>query len=101
MATSRTGTTRWKNITTRRRHTDRHLTTCPECNTTLNWEQGQQPNSAEVDHIIPHAQGGQDTYGNTRIICRRCNQSLGAKQSRTPRPRRNTRTVRPENTSEW
>lgn len=82
MATSRTGTGKWKNIAKQRRHRAQQegLTHCPECSTLLDWEQGRTPSSAEVDHIIPHAHGGPDTLDNTRIVCRRCNQSLGAKQ---------------------
>ena len=82
MATSRTGTSKWKNVVMRRRHQARAegLTHCPECHVQLDWEQGRTPTSAEVDHIIPHAHGGPDSFDNTRIICRKCNQSLGAKQ---------------------
>jgi 5-methylcytosine-specific restriction endonuclease McrA len=32
------------------------------------------PASKELDHILPIAMGGTHTLGNTRIICRRCNQ---------------------------
>ena len=35
----------------------------------------------EADHIVPHAQGGEDTPENTRTVCRRCNQSRGGKQA--------------------
>lgn len=77
--TNRTATTAWKRI---RDHTKRQarasgLTQCPTCHNTLNWDTGKQPNSAEVDHIVPHSRGGTDTPDNLRILCRRCNQSRG------------------------
>lgn len=66
---------------------ERGLTRCPRCRTGLDWEYSGRPNSAEVDHIIPHAQGGTDTIENARILCRRCNQQLGGQMNRRrPRP---------------
>ena len=83
MATSRTGTTRWLN--TRRaclkRDREAGITTCPLCGVTLDYNVSRLPNSAEADHIVPHAQGGEDTPENTRTVCRRCNQSRGGKQA--------------------
>lgn len=81
MATSRTGTGKWKRVAAQRRYLAQRegITHCPECNTHLDWTRSRTPTSPEVDHIIPHSVGGQDTIDNTRIICRRCNQSLGAK----------------------
>lgn len=35
----------------------------------------------ELDHIIPHSRGGQDTYDNLVAACTTCNRSKGA---RTP-----------------
>jgi 5-methylcytosine-specific restriction endonuclease McrA len=32
-----------------------------------------------VDHIIPHAHGGDDSYGNLRAACHRCNSRAGAR----------------------
>jgi hypothetical protein len=32
-----------------------------------------QPNSKELDHILPRGVGGTHTHGNVRIICRSCN----------------------------
>ena len=55
------------------------MTNCVECKVILDWEYSRRPNSAEVDHIIPHSQGGADVLENTRTCCRRCNQSLGGK----------------------
>lgn len=37
------------------------------------------PNSAELDHIIPLAIGGEHSYANTQCACRRCNGMKGAK----------------------
>ena len=90
MATSRTGTAQWKRIAAQARADalDRGLTRCPLCRTGLDWEYSGRPNSAEVDHIKPHAAGGADAIENTRILCRRCNQQLGgALRRRTPRPK--------------
>ena len=89
MATSRTGTATWKRVRDQARANalDQGLTRCPRCRTGLDWEYSGRPNSAEVDHITPHIQGGADTIENTRIICRRCNQQLGgALNKRKPRP---------------
>jgi HNH endonuclease len=27
----------------------------------------------EFDHIIPHSQGGANTFGNIQLLCRKCN----------------------------
>lgn len=82
MATSRTGTTTWKNLRRAVIHEARTagIRACPECGTTLNYDTGRLPASAEVDHIIPVVLGGKDTRENVRVICRRCNQSLGDKK---------------------
>lgn len=57
----RTGSTRsWRNIRTQVLARDHHQ--CQMCG---------QP-AAEVDHIIPLADGGSDVEGNLRAICRRC-----------------------------
>src|SRR5699024_3720986 len=50
---------------------------CPTCGVGLDYEHSRQPNSAEVDHIIPHSLGGEDSLANTQIICRWCNQRKG------------------------
>lgn len=84
MATPRTATTKWKNI--RKRAIQRAIrdgvTHCVECGVLIDYENGLRPNSAEADHIIPWSQAKTDSLDNTRIICRRCNQSLGGKQSK-------------------
>lgn len=93
VATSRTGTARYKRV---RREAlaqaqDRGITHClctlackhhrgRPCGVLLNFEVGRLPNSAEPDHIRPHANGGRDTVENMgRIVCRRCNQARGNK----------------------
>lgn len=84
MVTSRTGTAKWKRVVAfvKAEAQEQGLTHCPRCHTWLDWERSRQPNSPEVDHIIPHHQGGQDSVQNARVICRHCNQSLGGKQGR-------------------
>lgn len=81
MATSRTGTAAWKRVRSQALKQAQHngQTHCTECSTWLDWAYSKRPNSPEVDHIIPHSQGGKDALENTRIICRHCNQSLGGK----------------------
>ncbi|GGL83387.1 HNH endonuclease [Glutamicibacter protophormiae] len=84
VATSRTGTALWKKIVARVRYRCRVVegqTRCPWCSVVLNWEVSKLPNSAEVDHIVPSAQGGADSEENAWVICRRCNGSKG-KRSR-------------------
>ena len=68
MATSRTGTTRWLNARRACLKRDREagITTCPLCGVTLDYNVSRLPNSAEADHIVPHAQGGEDTLEKDR-----------------------------------
>lgn len=79
MATSRTGTTKWKALRAKAiaeaLANDQY--TCPRCGVALDYSRSQQPNSPEPDHIQEHANGGKDSLDNIRIICRRCNQQLG------------------------
>lgn len=89
MASSRTGTAKWMRVRdqARAQAIEQGVTNCPRCRVRLDWQYSGRPNSAEVDHVLPHAQGGQDTITNTRILCRRCNQQLGGMMGkRTPRP---------------
>lgn len=82
MASSRTGSAIWKRVVTAVRERDAHINNCPLCDRGLDWLYSKRPNSAEVDHIIPHAQGGEDSVSNARIICRHCNQSRGGREGR-------------------
>lgn len=93
MASSRTGTAQWMKVRDERRRIDRDergIYHCPLCRTGLDWYYSGRPNSAEVDHIMPHSKGGKDALENTRTICRACNQSLGGRQNkgrrRKPKP---------------
>lgn len=89
MASSRTGLTphlRFRKAVLGR---DRRagVTQCPLCDVTLDYDISRQPNSAEPDHIVPIARAEQlgwtvaqiNNPKNGRAICRRCNQSIGAK----------------------
>jgi 5-methylcytosine-specific restriction endonuclease McrA len=89
MATNRTATAKWMRIRDQARANaiNAGLTRCPLCGVGLDWEYSGRPNSAEVDHVTPHALGGADSIENTRIICRLDNQRLGgAVNRRKPRP---------------
>lgn len=47
-------------------------TRCPLCAVMMT-DVPQQPDSKELDHIVPIGVGGTHTLGNVRIICRSCN----------------------------
>lgn len=81
MATSRTGTTKWKALRAKAiaEALSNDQYTCPRCGVALDYSRSQQPNSPEPDHIQEYANGGKDSLDNIRIICRRCNQKLGGK----------------------
>lgn len=83
MASNRTGTAQWQRIRTytKRQAQADGLTNCPACGVQLDYDKGRTPNSAEVDHITPHAQGGTDAVDNLTILCRRCNQSKGSRSA--------------------
>lgn len=91
MASSRTGTAKWLRLAARAKAQalDAGVYTCPVCGVALDYTRSRQPNSPEVDHIVPYAEGGKDTLENVRVICRLCNQRLGGKlgatRSRKPR----------------
>jgi 5-methylcytosine-specific restriction endonuclease McrA len=97
MATSRTGTSAWKRVRAQaiRRAQSMGITHCRHCNTLLNYEVSQTPASAEVDHIVPYANGGRDHIENVEVICRRCNGSKGSRaaptQHHAPEPLRTSR----------
>lgn len=105
MATSRTGTTSHKHWRTQILNRDRNqgITHCPLCNTPLDYTTSRQPNSAEPDHIIPHANGGTNTLENGRTICRRCNQRRGALTGRntTRKHAKQTHYTTLDNTKNW
>ena len=79
MATSRTGTAKYKRWRTAILARDKAagITHCPLCGCVLDYSRGLLPNSAEPDHIIADAFGGQLTMENGRAICRHCNQARG------------------------
>jgi 5-methylcytosine-specific restriction endonuclease McrA len=79
MATSRTGTSQWKKVRKRALHLAQAqgIERCPYCKVKLDYIVSRTPSSAEPDHVIAHAKGGQDRLDNVAICCRKCNQSKG------------------------
>ena len=79
MATSRTGTSQYKKARKKALHQAKAngVERCPYCKVILDYDVGLKPNSAETDHVIAHARGGQDHVDNLKVCCRRCNQSKG------------------------
>lgn len=79
MAASRTGTSQWKKVRKRALYLAQQqgIDKCPYCDVELDYTRGLQPNSAEPDHVIAHANGGQDRIENLKVCCRKCNQSKG------------------------
>jgi 5-methylcytosine-specific restriction endonuclease McrA len=104
MASSRTGTATWLRVAkqAKAQALERGLLRCPikGCGVAMDWEYPGRPNSAEVDHIIPHSQGGKDVIENTRVKCRHCNQSLGGRLNRW-RPRPIVQTVELQTSDIW
>ena len=90
MATSRTGTGKWRRLRAQALSTAQanNLTHCPHCNQWLDYTTPYTPASAEADHITPYSKGGQDTPDNIQIICRACNltKSGGRTKRATPTP---------------
>ena len=97
IATSRTGTSRWKTLRRQalREGQQQGITHCPNCGQALNYLKGREPNSAEPDHIIPASPpyNGPDTLDNLRIWCRRCNQSRGNRITTPKTPNQPTSTT--------
>ncbi|MGJ5591843.1 HNH endonuclease [Micrococcus lylae] len=99
----------WKNI--RRQVIARAkrdgLEHCPLCRRRLDWTSHHQPDSVEVDHIVPHVLGGRDHIDNARAICRACNQKLGgqarriANAKRAQQRRRNLKSETLKTTTQW
>ena len=77
MSTSRTGTTKWKQLRKKllQQAINNGQTNCPYCNITLDYQTGTNPNSATIDHKTPYALTQDDTPDNLQVICRRCNSS--------------------------
>lgn len=75
MATSRTGTAKWKRVVRERLRLAQiqGITRCPTCGCALRYVKrdlaNYQPDRAEVDHIVAHEDGGPDTLENSRVIC--------------------------------
>ena len=100
IATSRTGTATWKRVRAQaiKQAIDNGVHNCAICGVGLDYEYSQRPNSAEVDHILPHSRGGEDTIGNVQVICRWCNQRKGGKRNlAVPAPK----TIEPGTSIEW
>lgn len=55
--------------------------TCQECGVpTPEAKRGTtEPNSPELDHILPLSRGGTHTYANVQCLCRQCNMRKGAR----------------------
>lgn len=87
MATSRTGTTEWFNISRQvlRDAQDRGQTQCIYCPVTLDYINRRAPNGAQVDHIVPHNKGGSDHPSNLLVCCRTCNISKGNRAAPKPK----------------
>ena len=98
MATSRTGTAKYKRnrgavIREARRG---GLTHCPgyanpdgtyhSCGVELDYETPKTPRSAETDHVLEWKDGGGDQKDNLRVLCRACNLSRNKTKSKTPMP---------------
>ncbi|MFF2029525.1 HNH endonuclease [Arthrobacter sp. NPDC058192] len=79
VATSRTGTSQYKKARRRMLHLAQAqgIERCPYCQVNLDYQVSLKPSSAETDHVIAHAKGGQDHVDNLAVCCRRCNQPKG------------------------
>lgn len=93
MATSRTGTAKWKGIVRRRRKVaqEEGITHCPDCTRLLDYDTKRTPGTyrpdlVEVDHIVPAEDGGHDTFENSRVLCSDCNKKRRSRERR-PAPR--------------
>lgn len=103
MAASRTGTTKWKALRLKvlRQAQRQGLDSCPECGIRLDYSGGPRHRaSAEVDHVTPYSKGGTDTPENCRVVCNRCNKSMGNKGPRK-RPKRQLTSVTLQTSREW
>ena len=88
MATSRTGTSRWKRIRAQaiadaiRDGLDK----CPLCGTLLDLHGTGDGAPVEVDHVIPHVVSGVDDISGVQVMCKTCNRRKGSGQARKPHP---------------
>lgn len=101
---SRTATPAWRQLrkTKIEEAQARGQTTCLICRAWLDYEHKGQPNSPELDHIVPYAAGGTDHPNNTRIICRTCNRRLGGKLgNQRSRARKPFTPKQPNTTAAW
>lgn len=85
MATSRTGTAKWKAIRERKIRQAKATgeTRCPICGIELAFDTVRQPDSPELGHILSVAMGGEDTSDNTRLECYEDNRRKGPKLKAT------------------
>lgn len=95
MATSRTGTAKYKRNSARVLHAAQAqgLTHCPcvsrrcknhtgkRCNVPLDYVNRKRPNGASVEHIQAWNNGGTDEVDNLTIICLTCNITIGDKRT--------------------
>jgi 5-methylcytosine-specific restriction endonuclease McrA len=53
---------------------------CQQCGKKLNIKNRGtiMDDAPELDHILPWSQGGEHSYKNTQLLCRKCNQEKGA-----------------------
>jgi 5-methylcytosine-specific restriction endonuclease McrA len=58
---------------------DRDNWTCQCCKCKVHDDKTNDHYKAHVDHIIPLSKGGDSEPNNLQILCRRCNQTKGAK----------------------
>lgn len=84
MATSRTGTAKYKRNSARVLHAAQvnGITHCPRCRVPLDYTNRTRPNGASVDHVLAWDNGGTDDLENLAILCLRCNSSIGNKSTR-------------------
>jgi 5-methylcytosine-specific restriction endonuclease McrA len=52
---------------------------CRMCHRPTIRKHSNTDDSPELDHIVPLAHGGSHTYGNTQLLCRKCNGAKGFK----------------------
>lgn len=85
---SRTSSPKWRRIRAAviKRCMDEGKTRCPICGVDMDFEYPGRPNSVEIDHIVPHSMGGEDSMENVQAMCLRDNRRKGNGQARKPHP---------------